>query len=360
MRVPLKGLNHVRTKLASGTVVDYYYAWKGGPRLSGKPGSPEFIASYNEACRQRPSIRAGSINSLLRDYQESAEWGKLRDRTRDDYTGKILLIEKKFGTMPLEALKDRRVRGDFLAWRDELAKRSLRQADLAWTVLARVLSWGVGRAKIDVNPCKGVERLYEAGARRDRIWTDADEAAFLAVASAPLRLAMLLAVNTGQRQGDLLVLPWSAYDGTSIRLKQSKTGVRVRIPTTAALKAALDATKRVSPVILTNGDGVPWTADGFRSSWRKAVLKAKIEGLTFHDIRGTAVTRLFVAQCTEAEVATITGHTLAEVKSILDSTYLSRDYAMAEEAIAKLETRTENAKRASKRAHGSETAEEKA
>ena len=36
-----------------------------------------------------------------------------------------------------------------------------------------------------------------------------------------LRLAMLLAINTGQRQGDLLRLPWSAYNGREIRLRQA-------------------------------------------------------------------------------------------------------------------------------------------
>jgi hypothetical protein len=35
---------------------------------------------------------------------------------------------------------------------------------------------------------------------------------------------MLLAINTGQRQGDLLRLPWSTYNGAEIKLRQRKTG----------------------------------------------------------------------------------------------------------------------------------------
>ena len=31
-----------------------------------------------------------------------------------------------------------------------------------------------------------------------------------------------VALETGQRQGDLLVLTWSAYDGEWIRLRQSR------------------------------------------------------------------------------------------------------------------------------------------
>jgi hypothetical protein len=69
-----------------------------------------------------------------------------------------------------------------------------------------------------------------------------------------------------------------------------------------------------------------------------------ITELTFHDLRGSAVTRLAVAGCTEAEIVTITGHSLGNVRSILDKQYLHRDVALAESAICKLETRHENKK----------------
>jgi hypothetical protein len=49
---------------------------------------------------------------------------------------------------------------------------------------------------------------------------------------------------------------------------------------------------------------------------------------------------------TEAEIATITGHTLPDVRSILDANYLHRDPALAEAAIRKLEARTKTPDRA--------------
>ncbi len=27
----------------------YFYAWRGGPRITGEPGTPEFMASYTDA-----------------------------------------------------------------------------------------------------------------------------------------------------------------------------------------------------------------------------------------------------------------------------------------------------------------------
>ena len=341
MRVTLKGINWRRKVLADGTVKTYYWAWKGGPPLRGEPGTPEFIASYNEAAARKATPPAGVLLSILQGYQASDDFRSLATRTRADYVQHIKAIERKFGDLPLSALSDRRTRGVFLAWRDKLALSSRRQADYAWVVLALTLSWALNRGLIVANPCEKGGRLYR-GSRADKIWTDADEAAFLERAPEHLHLALMLALWTGQRQGDLLRLPWSAYDGTRIRLRQSKGGVQVVVPVGKPLKAMLDATAKHSTIILTNSDGAPWTEDGFRASWGKACKRAGVSGVTFHDLRGTAVTRLALVGCSEAEIATVTGHSLRSVRAILDTHYLHRDPALAESAIRKLENRTKS------------------
>jgi len=343
MRVRLKGINTVKKRLADGSAKVFYYAWKGGPALRGAPGTPEFIASYNEAAARKVAPAAGTMLTVLQAYQRSEDFIGLADRTRQDYKAKITIIEKEFGDFPLKALTDRRSRGEFMEWRDKLAARSRRQADYSWVVLARVLSWALNRGLVDANPCEKGGRLYH-GSRADKIWTLKDEAAFLAIAPQHLHLPLLLALWTGQRQGDLLRLPWSAYDGRHIRLRQGKGGVRVVIPVGAPLKTALDATAKIGPVILTSTDKKPWKANGFRSSWKKACKKAGVAGVTFHDLRGTAVTRLAIAGCTEPEIASITGHSTRDVRTILDQHYLHRDPVLAENAIAKLErgTKTPN------------------
>lgn len=71
-------------------------------------------------------------------------------------------------------------------------------------------------------------------------------------------------------------------------------------------------------------------------------IRAGVVGVTFHDLRARAVTRLAIAGCTEAEIATITGHSLRSVRAILDTHYLARDPALGESAIRKLETRTKS------------------
>jgi integrase len=341
VRVPLKGINRVRKRLADGSFVTYWYAWKGGPRLDGKPGTPEFHASYNRAVAQKIAPATGVILSITQGYQASADFLSRAPRTQRDYVHHIKGIEKAFGDFPLSALTDRRTRGEFMAWRDRLAVRSRRQADYAWTVLARILSWAVDRGLAVANPCEKGGRLYR-GSRADKIWTADDEAAFLRSAPAHLHLPLMLALWTGQREGDLLSLPWSAYDGTHIRLRQSKTGRPITIKVGAPLKAMLDSTPKRSTIILVSSKGRPWTEDGFRSSWGKARDAAGIVGLTFNDLRGTAVTRLALVGATEAEIATLTGHTLRDVRAIMDAHYLHRDPALGEAAITKLERGTKS------------------
>jgi integrase len=288
VRVRLKGINSRRKRLADGSFKTYYWAWKGGPPLRAEPGTPEFIASYNEAVAQKVAPPTGTLLSLLFKFQESGEFQfNISDRTRRDYIKQIKRIEREFSDFPIKALDDPRATSIFLEWRDRLAQTSLRQADYAYGTLNRILSWALGRRKIKTNPCASGGKLYD-GTRVDKIWSDENVERFLRTAPPYLKLAMLLAINTGQRQGDLLRLPWSAYDGTVIKMKQRKTGAYVSIPVSYALKAALDAAPKRSPIMLTSSEDKPWSESGFQGAWGKATMRAGIRGLTFHDLRGTA------------------------------------------------------------------------
>ena len=207
MRVRLKGINSKRKRLADGSWRTYWYAWKSGPPLRGEPGTPEFIASYNEAVARKVTPPRGTVLSVLTQYQASEDFRGLADSTRRSYVALITRIEKDFGDFPLSALTDRSTRGVFMTWRDEIAASAgRRQADYAWTVLARVLSWSFNRGLVAVNPCERGGRLYRGGGRAEKVWTDVDEAAFLERAPAHLHLPLLLALWTGQRQGDLVGL----------------------------------------------------------------------------------------------------------------------------------------------------------
>ena len=328
MRKVLPGVASATKKLADGTRRTYYYAWRGGPLLKAEDGTPlqpedpRFFVAYTDAHRARRAPMQGTLFSLIALYRSSTEFTSLAEKTRKNYARYLRLIENDFGDMPIEAVEHPKARGEFKAWRDRLSNQP-RHADYAWTVLARVLSVAKDRGKISINVCERGGRLYEAD-RAEKIWSADHIKAFCAVASTELQAALLLALWTGQRQGDLLRLSWANYDGTHLRLRQNKGKKRVTIPVGQPLKAALDATKsagRLATTILTNTRGRPWTEDGFRASWAKAFERSGLAAdLHFHDLRGTAVTRLALAGCTVPQIAAITGHSLKDVEQILTHT----------------------------------------
>jgi integrase len=348
----IKGIHRVPRTLADGTVQIYTYDGKCGPRIHGEEGSDEWLANLGELRARKIAAPSGTLSSILTKFEDTAEFDALAKRTKRDYRDKIeRYIEPELGDFPLKALAPRTLaeaRGEFKAWRDKIAKRSKRQADYAWVVLARVCAVALDRGWIKANPCEKGGRLYH-GTRADIIWTPEQEAIWLDGASQVLCEMYIGAVWTGQRQGDLRALKGFNYDGSHIRLVQHKTirlgnmqkARRVSIPVGAPLKAILDARpRRPDEPLFPNSNGDLWTENGLQSSWGKTSDALGIEGVTFNDLRGTAVTRLALVGCTEAEIASITGHTIGQVRSILDAHYLHRHPQLAENAIRKLEERT--------------------
>ncbi|MEK6747125.1 MAG: tyrosine-type recombinase/integrase [Pseudomonadota bacterium] len=151
-------------------------------------------------------------------------------------------------------------------------------------------------------------------------------------------LAIQMALDTGQRAGDLRLLTWSNYNGVTIKFRQSKTNVWIEVPVMKSLQKMLDMTDKQSPTILINeATKKPYNKDLLCRKFREVCEKAEIgSDLQFRDLRRTAVVRLAEHGCTNAEIAAITGHSIERTSSILD-VYLPRNSKMAANAIAKME-----------------------
>ncbi|MEO4043955.1 site-specific integrase [Hoeflea sp. CAU 1731] len=282
---------------------------------------------------------AGTFDGLIRDYTLSLEFEKLAESTRKEYRRMLTKAETEFGNMPLSALDDPRVRKDFMDWRASVARGSGdREADNRLSVISSMLSWAKENGHILSNHIAGFRRLHHAD-RSGLIWLPEHISAFMRVAPVELQRALILALHSGQRQGDLLRLTWGNYDGTLITLRQGKTGRKVEIPCTSALKKMLDSLDRDSAVVLTTKTDRPWKPRYFKAQWEIASKKAGITELHFHDLRGTAVTMLAEAGCTTPQIASITGHSLKTVNTILDR-YLARTRVLAGEAVALFENAT--------------------
>lgn len=326
MRIKLVGIHKVNRRLADGSSVTYFYAWRGGPRINAAPNSRAFGIEYHRLTRARDDAPGkGNVAELIREYLKSPSYTKLRPTTQKSYDWAIRKIEDEFFDLPTHALGEKGARKNLLLWRDGMASTP-RAADLVMAVLSKIIAFAVDREDIPRHPLEKVEKLANSS-RRDSIWTEAQVEEFKAKAPARMVLALELARWTGQRQGDLLKLTWSAYDGTHITLRQSKTGVRVRVKVAQELKALLDAEKRTAVTILTNRSGLPYT-EGFRSSWAKACASAGIAGVTFHDLRGTFITLAHREGASIKEIAEVSGHSEKDAEAIIRKHYLAGDSAV--------------------------------
>lgn len=301
-----KGINRIKKRLKGGVVVEYGYLGRGrGAVRLGRVGTAEYHLALAEALSRAPA--EGTVASLIYAYRTSRAFGDLEDRTKADYLRHLDRIKETFGGLSLGAIAAPRAASEIEKWRDGMAV-SPRQADYAATVLKLLLAWGVKRGKLQHNRAAGLEKIYRAD-RSEKVWSDEQLAVF--AMTAPLRLvrAMLLAVETGISQGDLLKLTHAADRGEFIVGKRHKTGVAFAVPVSTRLRVSLDsAPKGDALTILTNANGHPWTAHGFRSAWQLAAMEAGIADRTFNDLRGTFITRRRSMGWTAEETALCSGH----------------------------------------------------
>jgi integrase len=318
--IDIKGVYRVRAK---GRI--YIYAWKGrgAPRLHAKPGTPAFIEELAAALASRKTGDKARISGLCAAYRASDLWKATSPKTKASWAPWLDRIQKEFGELRVQQFNDASWVEEITAWRDRYAKTP-RAADMGLQVLSRLLTFGMSKGRLERNIAASVPKIY-TNDRAGIIWTDDDLAELEKFASKEVMWAARLAIYTGLRQGDVLRLARTHVKATHIEVRTQKTGSTAIIPLHGALRALLEEIPRKGPVILTNTDGRPWRT-GFGSSWGKAVKAAKIDK-HFHDLRGTAVTKLYLAGLKIREIAEIIGWSEDSVESILKR-YVSRDAAM--------------------------------
>jgi len=307
-----KGVWFQKKRLATGEVIRYGYFGRGpGMEALGREGSPDFHERLAEVLRRAP--QEGHVTFLLWRYKSSAEFAKLRPLTRRDYNRHLDKIQAKFGKLRIAAMNAPEISDHIYGWRDTLAEASPRQADYSISVLAAMLAWCVKRGLLNYNRAAGVSDVYTAD-RREKVWTKDMEASLFLVASEPIRRAVILAVETGLSQEDLLVLPKSAVQGNVIVSRRLKNGTPVAIPISPRLSVMLaDLPATDSVTLLNRADGRPWDrkGNGLRSLFRGMRDTAAIADRTFHDFRGTFVTRRRAMGWTAEETALCSGHKIA-------------------------------------------------
>jgi len=333
VKVELRGIHKLNIKGKR-----YYYAWRGGPRLRSEPGSPEFMASYNQAIEERRTPEPGRFKSLVVLYRASQDYKTLAESTRKNWSPWLDRIAEYFGDLRIAQFdRPEKIRPVIRRWRNQWADKP-RTADYGMQVLSRVLSHAVDPlGKIAGNPCEGIKQLY-SGDRSEIIWTDSDIAILKKTCSPEIAFAVDLASHSGLRLSDLLRLSWSHVEENAIRFPTGKSRGRREavIPLYDDLRGVLAKIPKRSPIILTSSKRRPWTADGFGSSFNTAKHDAGLaeKDLHFHDLRGTAATKFYIAGLKIRVIAEILAWSEDQVERIIHR-YVARGAAV-EEAIRQL------------------------
>jgi integrase len=312
----------VRRRLADGSVKEYRYD------LGGKAAAE---------ARRRAS---NAVHQIAVAYFSAPEFKSLSPSWQKAVRHYVSLIEDKLWWMTFEDLADRRARAEFYDLRDFHAAMPVK-SDRLISVLKTLCSFAYERAMIAADHARGIPRLSpDRPVRADCIWLPEHETAFLGVAPPDIRMLYLMALYTAARQMDVARLRWDQIHDGWLSFQPSKTkartGVWVHLPLYAfpPLKALVDSCQRQGDYILMTDSGVPWTPYNIKSRWLKTKAKAGItDDLHFHDLRGTAVTRMLEAGCTDAEAAAITGHAL--IRGAAMSRYASRSKHLAVNAYTK-------------------------
>jgi integrase len=140
------------------------------------------------------------------------------------------------------------------------------------------------------------------------------------------------------RLGDLVRVSWSHVGDDAIVLRTGKSRQRREaiIPLYDDLRAVLDRIPKVATTVLTTTRGKPWTTSGLSTAVQRAKAAAPWDAkdLHFHDLRGTAATKFYVAGLSVRVVAEIMGWEEETVEKIIRR-YVGRG-AATRAAIAQL------------------------
>jgi integrase len=183
--------------------------------------------------------------------------------------------------------------------------------------LCGVMTEAKRRGFLKENPVLETKSLSEDN-ERVRYLSDLEEVRLLQACETWLRPILRFAIATGMRRGEILALTRNDVDLESRRIKVSHTKskrtrfVRLRKSAEEAIAAAdlvVDEAGKVVPWIFADPlTGRPWARWKVRHGFERAVRKAGIENLRFHDARHTLGTRLYRETRDLQAVQKVLGH----------------------------------------------------
>lgn len=263
--------------------------------------------------------RRGTIAWLIEKHKKSQAYQKRPKHTKrefDYYTGLLIKTREKLAAS-IERKHIRELYENMITKKGYTKDKANRVVKWLRFLLSQAIEEGL---RTD-NPAFNL--TLEHNAPRSEIWSHEDVAAFVQKATDMKRpsigLAVMLAYDTGQRQGDILRLCWNQFDGNKIHVKQGKTGARVAVPIMDDMKSILASTTRgkSTQVVVSEATNAPYKSDDFRHHFREIANACGFKEKQFLDLRRSSIVRLSKAGCTTQLISSISGHSIQSVDKMM-------------------------------------------
>jgi len=262
----------------------YHQTTAGGKRISTPLGK-----TYSEAIARWTALAAplhGSTVGHAIDRYILDILPQKAPRTQNDYIQYTIPLRRVFGHMGLSEVRPTHI-AQYLD-KSKGKKLANRQIALLSGVYKAAMRWGW----VDTNPCKGVQRNPEK--RRNRYVSQDELETLKSAGDEQMKLLIEFAYITGLRKGDILNLTLADVSAEGISVQTGKTGKRLVFEMSPGLRKLLPQIKALprkarSIMLFARRDGRAYTSSGFDSIWQRLKSRAGVD-VTFHDIRGTAIT----------------------------------------------------------------------
>lgn len=337
----------VSTAIARNADVDAWVKEGSRPLDQEKPATPAKVPT-----------RPGSCNALFDLYQSPATNPDYptNNHTKRHYDAAVAYMRKWIGPVPVRAVTPRMAKQRY----DALAKTTPAQA----AAFMRVARACFGKARFLADPGHPlyigakdnpfIELDLKGTDSEGRLWTLEERDAMVKASFEgngccypSIGVAIQLNWWLGQRQADILALGRRALEGDTLTIRQNKTSRRVELPVAIlpqihglferamlAQRVARDI-ESLTHLIVNEDTGQPWAAHAFRRTFREIREAAKLpDDLQFMHLRHTAVVEMEDAGATIPEIASVSGHSLQSVTTILER-YGRRTKRQAANAINK-------------------------
>lgn len=261
-----------------------------------------------------------SVGDALSLYAEQVTPDKKGEGARKTEISRINRIQQDaIGALKLADVRSR----DVLAYVGRLraAKLSPNTIRLYLAILSHLFTVARTQWSMDmlVNPVTGVRKpkLPRGRERRLAIGEESDLIEATLDINPELANIVILALETAARRGEIMGIQWCDVDLTkhTVTLRDTKNGEAIRIaPLSERAEAVFTRQKAKLPAPLKEKDKRKsvWasyqTGAGMYKSYTRATERIGSDGLTFHDLRHEATSRLFERGLNPMVIQAITGH----------------------------------------------------